>query len=736
MLSACTREFFSHPIKDKKHSLIDHLLDVGKKSENLFSQTSFVNTSLAFYSGLLHDIGKINPFYQEIFNEEKTEEQVSQEYAHEHSRFSAWAADKLLQKSGLDYNTIDKIMVLVYGHHSNIRKNLGKFSKSEKFNTSQKAISLALEEFHLQTSKISEFSKLDWESCIKRFSRPMNFDVSLKSQNSPDDYLEMSCAFSCLLQADRGSFNEWSVPHFDLNIDTAPLTKSKYIENLSPSAKIQQERIRTMRNEFQKQVMENFDYSDKIVVINAPTGIGKTKVFLDLIAKYKDDENIQRVFYFSPLLALTEDFERKFESTLEDKKTGDVLIYNHIFSDSLEEKRKHNNEGYVSKWNFPIESFNKKFIITTTQRLLMTIYSNTAKDKMKMASFRNSVLIIDEVQTIPKFILSNLKDIFLKMGQYMGTKIILVSATIPNEIKDIKKVQISKLLLSDYLDQTPKQISVESLDIPALKINKTLVMTNTRKKAVNIYNEIKQNNKEKIYLSSGIRKKDRIDILKCLSEKKDYVLVSTQVVEAGVDISFSNIYREMAPLDNLIQVMGRLNREGLDPDAKLIVFQIDGSEVPYSKLEFDKSWDKIQKIHNSKELYAILEQYYSEISEDNQLNRDNTKDLKNFIQRLDFEKVWECVKKNVFEEDGRDSVFIPEYDDWDELKDSLVNNRLKDNFKKYGLLTATLPRSIYKIGIDYFDEKLMEKNILLPKKEHLKTIYDKNMGLDKWVITE
>jgi len=743
MLSACTREFLSHPIEDEKHSLIAHLLEIGNKSKELFSQTSFKNQDIAFYSGLLHDIGKINPFYQEIFHEtkenrKKAEEKALEKYAQRHSGFSAWATHKLLQKSGLDYDTIDKIIVIIYGHHTKIRQGLGKIPSDKKFIESQNGISLALPEFSSHVSKFPEFSKLNWNSCIRKFSRPMIFDIGLKSQNSPDDFLEMSCAFSCLLQADRGSFEQWFVPNFDLNIDTSMLSKPKHVKDLSSFVQIQQERINAMRNRFQKQVMENYDYSEKITVINAPTGIGKTKVFLDLITKYKDDKNIQRVFYFSPLLALTEDFERKFEITIGKEKIKDVLIYNHIFSDSLEEKRKHNNEGYVSKWNFLIESFNKKFIITTTQRLLMTIYSNNTKDKMKLASFRNSVLIIDEVQTIPKFILSNLKDIFLKMNQYMGTKIILVSATIPNEISDINKVQISKDLLSDYLDQTQKLISVESLDISKLKINKTLVMTNTRKKAVNIYAEIKQTHKdkEKIYLSSGIRKKNRISILKYLSEKKDYVLVSTQVVEAGVDISFSNIYREIAPLDNLIQVMGRLNREGLDPDAKLIVFPTDGNETPYSKLEFDRSWDILQKIHSSKELYDILEQYYSDISADNQLNRNNTQELENYIQRLDFEKIWECVKKNVFEEDGRDSVFIPEYNDWDELQDSLVNNRLKDNYKKYGLLTATLPRSVYKIGIEYFDEELMEKNILLPKKECLKTIYDEDVGLDKWVITE
>lgn len=759
-MSVCTREFLSH--NNPRQSLMKHLIVVGKKSEQLFAETSFKNQKIAFYSGLLHDIGKINPWYQEVFiatqdmtkNEyqeiKKIQEKESEKFVRQHAIFSAWAAKYLLSEIGLAYDVIDKILVLIYGHHSTIRKSLGEVKRGPQFKASHEIMKESIHEFSSQVSNISEFSELNWNSCLEFFPYSVLFDLELNS-STPDDFLEMSMAFSCLLQADTGSFKDWQTPKFELNIDTSSLVKPKQMRDLSSSAKIQQEKMGDMRNRFQKEVMGNFDYSEKVIVINAPTGIGKTKVFLDLISKYKDDKTIQRVFYFSPLLALTEDFEGKFESTLEDKKqASDVLIYNHMFAESIDEYKKRkkseekNSESYDTdeennrEWNFLIESFNKQFVITTTQRFLMTIYSNKHKDKLKMASFRNSILIIDEVQTIPKFILSNLKDIFQKMGQYMGTKIILVSATIPNEISEISKVKISQDLLDDYLDQTQKQIAIETLDLPTLIINKTLVMANTRKKAVNLYNSIAQIHKKqkKFYLSSGIRKKDRINILKKLSEKENYVLVSTQVVEAGVDISFSNIYREAAPLDNIIQVMGRLNREGLDPNAKLVVYPTDGSEIPYSKLEFDESWNRLQNIHNSKDLYDILEQYYGEISAKNKRNIAKTAELETYVQNLDFEKIWTFVKNELFAEDDRDSVFIPELENWDKVKDALVNNQLKDNFKKYGEFTATLPRSVYKIGIEYFDEKLLEKNILLPKKEHLKTIYDENVGLDKWIISE
>ena len=733
MSFACTDEFLSHPIEKTKHSLVDHLLEVAETSRELFSQSNFTNTDLAFYSGLLHDIGKINPFYQKIFHEtknrEKTEQEISKSYVREHARFSAWAAKKLLGNIDLDYDTIKKIMVLIYGHHTTIRQSLGIIEPYEKFNETQKAISLKLQDFRLHVSTTSELSNLNWDACIQKFSRPMNFNVKLQSKKGIDDYLEMSYAFSCLLQADRGSFRDWSVPNFDLHLNTKPLDKGGTLGKL--------------RTDFQEEVMNNFDDAQDMTIINAPTGIGKTKVFLDIINHYSKDKNIERIFYFSPLLALTEDFEGKIDQVSSEDQQKDILIYNHLHSVSLEDKRKEKTSREFNSWIFENESFNKKFIITTTQRLLMSIYSNKSRDKMKMASFKNSVLIIDEVQTIPKAILANIKEIFKKMNQYMNTRFILVSATIPHEIRDVKKIQISKDTIDAYLKQTTKQISIaERFPIETIPFEKTLVMANTRRKAVQIYSKINQmyNNKEIMYVSTGIKKKDRMDLIKRLPEMSDYILVSTQVVEAGVDISFSHIFREQAPLDNIIQVMGRLNREGENPNAKLVIYPTDNSSIPYSQLEFQITQEKIKNLTNSVHVYDILEDYYAEIYDKNLNNSNGTKKLEQYISEMDFEEVWGFVRKMTCEENNRDTVFIPDIKDWGSVKNELLynltNNTSHNSFKKFGELTASLPIPLHKIGYDLFDEELMDKNILFPKKEYLEKIYDKKIGLDKWLISE
>jgi len=731
-LSASTRELLSHPIEEKKHSLICHLLEVGKKSREIFSESNFKNSEIAFYSGLLHDVGKANPFYQILFNEKTNrvslEEDLQKKYVKQHSIFSAWATEKLLKKSELDLQTIDKILVLIYGHHSKIRKMLGQTDKSELMKNSQKDMVPNLEKLQLQTSSMVEFTKLNWSNLTQKFPRPMEFDVILEStpKDSIHDYMETSYAFSCLLQADRGSFEEWENEKFDLDIQTSSLVTAT--------------RLGYLREKFQKEAMENYDDSVPVSIVNAPTGIGKTKLFLDLITKFGKDESIERVFYFSPLLALTEDFENKLESAIPLKAHRDeVLYYNHLFAGSIEDKKDfENGKRQQSGWIFLNESFNKKFVITTTQRLLITIYSNKARDKLKLASFRNSILIIDEIQTIPKFILSNLKKILLEMNKSMGTRTILVSATIPHELSDLKKIKISEGAISDYLSQTLKQVSRGTLDIAKIPKRRTLVMANTRRKAVTLYSQVAamHTDVKAIYLSSGTRKKDRIRIIGNLPREEKFILVSTQVVEAGVDISFSDIFREVAPLDNIIQVMGRLNREGAEPDAKLIVYSTDNEPMPYSPLEFNESWSRLDGIANSKQLYDILPQYYEEVFTRNNRNIGNTATLEDEIMSLDFEKIWDFIRKNVSLDDDRDNAFVPDIDKWDETRQILASNLKKESYKQLGYLTATLPMSLDRIGREFFDSELLDMGILLPKKELLSEIYDKNMGFDKWLLTK
>ena len=734
-------EYLSHPSEGEgKHSLLKHSLQVASRARELLLYTKFQNSELGFLSGLLHDIGKLNPYYQILFRASKYERKtlqnkLDQKYEHVHSPYSAWIAEKLLHDRSreMDYVLLDKILMLIYGHHSRLRRSLGDIPRSKKFELTQQAMIRSLERFRSMSFSQPDFSELSWDNCLERFLDPISFDIQLKSRSKDpvDDYLDIVVAYSCLLQADRGSFSDWRPANFDAKLDTYKLIRVR-------------SKLALIRDKFQRDLATNFQYHNPISIIHAPTGIGKTKVFLDLIGRYRSKfQSLERIFYFSPLLALTEDFEIKVSSTA--SNLDEVLIYNHLFSGSLEEKRKLDESGnplYQSDWIFDNESFNKPFIITTTQRLLITIFSNKHADKLKLASLRNSLLIIDEIQTIPKYILKTLIHILEKMFHFMGTRTLLVSATIPYELNTIPIVKVSNQNIRSYLDLTKKNVSF----VPWSKVNiqkgKTLVMANTRRKAANIFYSLNAKFPNALYLSSGIRKKDRISILSQIREKgktnDPFILISTQVVEAGVDLSFSQVFREKAPLDSIIQVMGRLNREAEDDQANLVVYDYDKNHKPYSQLEFKESEERLGLIKNSIDLYSSLPEYYQSISEKNNLYKEYTEELNNRIAKLDFDGIWEFINNHVFLEEDRDTVLIPESEQWNKIKEILIRKdfRLtKAEFRMFSSISASLPKTIYELGIqDYFDEDGIERNILLPKKEYLSEVYDSTLGTDKWLI--
>ena len=250
---------------------------------------------------------------------------------------------------------------------------------------------------------------------------------------------------------------------------------------------------------------------------------------------------------------------------------------------------------------------------------------------------------------------------------------------------------------------------------------------------------------DKLYLSSGIRKKDKVKILSQIHEKErskeQYMLVSTQVVEAGVDISFSHIFREKAPLDSIIQVMGRLNREAETDEARLIVFEYDNEFRPYSQLELSESEKILREAKDSTQLYSSLGQYYKSISEKNETYKKYSSELEYHISRLDFDKIWEFINNHVLDkalENERDIVLIPDMQEWDEIKQILTQKKLtRTGYRRFADISATLPKKIYDLGIvDYFDSEALEKNILLPKKEYLNEVYDDVLGTDKWLIAK
>ncbi|MCL4430572.1 MAG: CRISPR-associated endonuclease Cas3'', partial [Chloroflexi bacterium] len=461
---------------DNNSGLLDHSLKTARRARELASSLGFGDT--AFYAGLLHDIGKLNPYYQILFSSGR----VDSDYLRAHAIFSALAVNRLLNIAALPKRAQKQALFAVAGHHS----KLTQFTKSlayidydkTRFERSRSGTYSNLQLFSQIVRELEGFKDLAWDKCLRKFQNTPLSEMDFTAEGDFIlDFLGFSSVFSALIQADRGSFWHgtdeeperlvWEQPAFAISLNTDVLVRRGF-----PLSKI--------RMSFQEQLLSENKFEDKIAILKAPTGIGKTKIFLDIVNKAASSQRFERVFYFSPLLALTDDFEGKlfpkkveknhFEgqfipSVLKPADAEKVLVYNHAFTGSLLKKQSKDSEAWLeaeakdpqfkrTPEYFERESFNKELIITTTQRLLMVLYSNEPADKEKLLSFKNSFMIIDEVQTIPKVILPNLMSLLKALTEKYHSKILLVSATIPDELQDLPKLATPKELEETYLQMT------------------------------------------------------------------------------------------------------------------------------------------------------------------------------------------------------------------------------------------------------------------------------------------
>jgi hypothetical protein len=205
-----------------------------------------------------------------------------------------------------------------------------------------------------------------------------------------------------------------------------------------------------------------------------------------------------------------------------------------------------------------------------------------------------------------------------------------------------------------------------------------------------------------LYLSSGIKKCDRSNIiqqkLQNRENNKSVTVVSTQVLEAGVDVSFTRMYRELAPLDNIVQTMGRLSREGECSDPLLTVFVTDGRSEPYSPLEVEESKKLLPTINSSVALYDALPIYYKTVSDENRRNKNLADDLAKKMWRLNFDEVWKFVKKNALPDDTLgDPIIIPDTPMYAEIKQQFLS---LDSSKSRGRLYTRYAEFMAQLPID------------------------------------
>lgn len=313
--------------------------------------------------------------------------------------------------------------------------------------------------------------------------------------------------------------------------------------------------------------------------LNVPTGAGKTLSSLRFSLAHAATQNKKRIIFTSPLLSI---LEQNADVIREHIKNDSIILEHH--SNVIRSSDDEECLDYVDLLtDIKTATFESPIIITTLFQLLSILFDGRTTYVRRLHALCDSVIVIDEVQTVPSHLLSlfNLAVSFLSAT--CGATVVLCSATQPcseaanHQIAGhIEEMVPYNQKIWDAFRRTKLtdvgSFSIEELpDLAAENLkdaDSLLIVCNKKAEAEDIYNAL-PDIYNKFYLSAAMcvahRRKVLSELQHALKENngsQKIVCVSTQVIEAGVDISFSRVIRLLAGMDSMVQSAGRCNRNG------------------------------------------------------------------------------------------------------------------------------------------------------------------------------
>lgn len=325
--------------------------------------------------------------------------------------------------------------------------------------------------------------------------------------------------------------------------------------------------------------------------LNVPTGAGKTLSSLHFALAHAAKYGMNRIIFTAPLLTIIDQNAAVIRSYLKDDSI--VLEHHTNLSDELADYQKGEEKSSCSsggkdeleKRELLAESWNAPVIITSMVQLLQTFFSGKTSSIRRFQALCNSVIVIDEAQAVPGNMLSLFNLMINYLSEICGATILLCSATqpyfegadhpllkVPMEVvpyseslwKPFKRTEICRVQ-GRKLEEMPEFILQEAAETHSL-----LVVCNKKSEAEYLFQKIEDAGEKCFHLSASMCMAHRKQVLqeimeaikKSRKEGQKVICVTTQVIEAGVDISFGRVIRFAAGMDSIVQAAGRCNRNG------------------------------------------------------------------------------------------------------------------------------------------------------------------------------
>ncbi|MCF6158373.1 MAG: CRISPR-associated helicase Cas3' [wastewater metagenome] len=634
---------YSHPGRFLEEHLIGvaHLseLFLNEKPAKIKEQFHHISRIIA----LTHDIGKATSYFQKyLIAGEEEKKSLKNKKETNHSLFSSVCTYYLTKelKSAEIYPFF--AFLTVRRHHGNLRDVMDDaifdeedrkllYKQLESINTGSLSI-LGKRLFEaglpmVLNNKIISLWIDDFvheSGYIRKYLRKMNDEVS--------HYININFLYSLLLDADKSDVVIRDTTLFERQV----IKNDTWVDNYKVKTVFPISQINNLREKAYYEVTENdINLDNRIYSLNLPTGLGKTLTSLSFVLKLretiKSQSNVNpRIVYALPFLSIIDQNAQVFESVIRANNTEpdtNILLKHHHLSEMF--YKKDESEFETDEVKILIEGWNAEIIVTTFVQLFHTLISNRNKAIRKFHRLANAIIILDEVQSIPIKYWSLLRTVFTKFLELFNCYIMFVTATEP---LIFEREEMKKLINRDFYFNSLDRVSMKPLLNKSMTINdlreyfditngKTyLFIFNTITSAKDFYNLVKgQEGVSSTYLSTHVTPKERLQRIQEIKTGEYTVVVSTQLVEAGVDIDFDIAVRDIAPLDSINQASGRCNRNGNNKGSVYIVDLKDSRGRRYASYIYDSVLlDITQKILANREeiqekiFLELIESYYKE----------------------------------------------------------------------------------------------------------------------------
>jgi CRISPR-associated endonuclease/helicase Cas3 len=520
-------------------------------------------------AGLLHDLGKYRGEFQAYLRQEREASAETQ-----HAVYGAkWAGERNLLASAFG----------VAGHHAGLH-DLGDLQ--QVLENPNRCFSEVLTEikrrFEAELGPLPELPKLPpWAE---------------KDELTAECYTRM--LFSCVVDADRLDTASWPIkPPPDRALDAERLLALVRKSRDTKLASNPGSALAIPRNQIFDTCLAKAELNQGFFSLTVPTGGGKTLSAMALALAHAKRHGLRRIIVVIPYLSIIEQNAAEYRSILGD----DVVLENH----SAAEPRADASETEKSRLELAAENWNSPIVVTTSVQFLESLFASSPSRCRKLHRIPRSVVIFDEVQTLPAHLIQPTFSMFRELARNYGVSFVFSSATqpafrkcpsLPDGFADGELHEIANNPSQLFRDlrrvnyHLPKEN--DALDWPQLAerlagSQQVLCVVNLVRHAKELWEQLSKRLSEDakpVHLSAAMYPQHRLELINyirgCLRDGRPCRVIATQLIEAGVDVDFPVVWRALGPLDSIVQVAGRCNREARLPAGDMHVFRPLDHKLP------------------------------------------------------------------------------------------------------------------------------------------------------------